>query len=124
MGDFEMRVVLAVAALLVLTGPALAEDSPEVYQKRMSLLGEVAYIFGVCEQYFPKATADNMVKSMSGGDNPDQIKDQYAIAGLWSSLYAKGRADAGKENLTGQQCLNISNDILAEIKVLDEAGAK
>ncbi len=117
-----MRTALTIAVALSLSASAAGAETPEQFKKRAILLGELAYMVGGCERYFPKETADELVAKFTGADGDAQTAAQRYLASEWTKAYAAGRKDPDLAAADGERCLGLIKDVQADIAALDKAG--
>lgn len=113
-----MRVVLVVALAGALAGPAVGQSGGLPRQQAV-LAGEVAYIFGGCERYFPKEQADNLVSLIAMDDEKPKTNSDRARGQLYSEMYAKGRKDPQLAEMGENQCLGLINDVTEELRAVN-----
>lgn len=115
-----MRTAWTIAIAVSLFAGAVAAETPEQFKKRAVLLGEMAYMVGGCERYFPKETADSLVSKLTGADGDAQTAAQRYLAGEWTKAYAAGRKDPDLAKADQERCLGLIKDVQKDIDALDK----
>lgn len=114
--------MIGAALAAAIAGAASVHDAPDSAKYAATAVAEYAYMVGLCEQFYDRASADQAVADLTGvaakpgGDLPRRLR------ALWVQKYGEGRRDASRRALSAEQCAEVvdgsARDAAAALRAL------